>query len=257
MENRWFWDLHNTLETGTPHADACAFNKYLAAKNIERRYTAEQIRAAGPTWSIRLKTLVPDLLVNDQAITDLREKQIAAIPKFCKATPGAVETLRYIRSRGDVNAIVSWSRPTVLKAYMNALGFAGYVNGGVFSVYDAMDEAKRAGTSISNDTDSVPFYKARIMGRFLDDDVPIFTVGDMEGDVEAGLMLEKERVAKGKTHPVTTMLFSPDDTSQKSKANHVIKILPEVVSIVYGDILNCVPRWCYASWYYKRVSGQQ
>jgi len=209
----FIWDFHGVLEKDNEIALAEQLNFILEKYGFGKRVSvAEALALSGRHYRQIFFDLCPGITV-EQA----REMGNFAVStgiefarRYVKPREHAIEVLRKIKERGNINVVASNTAPKALKEYLKMTSLEEYVD----VLFPVVCE------HVDPESFSIHDYKLEKIRKFIKDEKfeKIKCVGDNEWDVEFGLKLGAE-----------TYLFVPNKLKLKTKAHHIISDLREVL----------------------------
>ena len=203
------WDFHGTLEKGND-----VKVQKICEKLLGRKVDLQLVRKLyGRTWGEYFRELTGN--DDDGEIGHLVDEAVnmgAIMTKgFMQANDYAIQVLREIKIRGDLNAVLSNTRPEHLREFLCRIG-AHSLFGKIIGISRENEVGKH----------NTPEYKAATIAKMIKEFSPekVVVIGDAENDINAGM-----RVG------AVTFMFDPWGRYPDTKADYRITDLREVLKV--------------------------
>ena len=222
MKTLFAWDFHGTLEQGTERVLAEIGNALCQEFGLDI-HLDEAFIANHPSFTWRsLFEKLADGKLSEEQLREISERAYSDefFPLnylYMNPQPSACEVLGTIQKRGDVNILVSNSRPELIARYAEVIQLHPY--------FDAILGIEKLDPSIAR-RHNVTELKSVEIREYLEDHPGLFDrvvmIGNSEKDVRAGQQVD-----------AITFLYQPNaDVAQKCKPDYTIDDLTNVLTFL-------------------------
>jgi len=198
MSDLFVWDFHGTLEKGNEKCVHVIFNRVMKEHGIDKQMPMKEvIELYGKPWAGYFKhfTGSKDEGYIQKLCARAIELSKELAPRYIEPADGAAEILAALKKAGHTNAVMSNTKPSRLKEFVQMVGLTEY-----FDDY------------ISTDGDKTAQLRKWLDGRRFD---RTYVIGDNEEEIEAGIAIG-----------ATTILIERDN--RKSQANYRVHSLRQI-----------------------------
>ncbi len=246
----YFWDFHGVLEEGSELTLVTAINELRQHFGMFPDATIEELKSYfGPSLSkVVMRYFQPHYPhIHTYIDSTIRKLVLKHTESMMRPRQGAVETLHTIKTRGDLNYVLSSAEYEDILTQLNMMGLRPYLDEIYTFLHDGYRRTNNAATFKANMTFFVGLgfmegqknYSAFLENRLGNLTFPerLILIGDTRTDMEAAKLVKdmikkyEGEVPKLGNVSIHGVLFDRDGKNSRIEADHRITRLEEVLYI--------------------------